>query len=118
MSIILSRIRLYRCICLPRLVVYVMRVFSRLFSIGCLVSNNGQETLTLGKQESAWWDAGQAVYSLPSVNYVYGDKKVSVLLQCSKEGNNEFQAFGQDPVNTFKFQLTHKCACWNGCSNK
>jgi len=52
------------------------------------------------------------------LNYVYGDKKVNILLQCSTEGNNELQAFGEDPVNTFKFRFTHKCACWNGCSRK
>jgi hypothetical protein len=40
-----------------------------------------------------------------------------VLLQCSAEGNNEFQAFGEDPINNYKFQLTHECACWNGCSS-
>jgi len=91
-------------------------MFSCLYSILYLVTNDRQETFTLGTQESAWWDAGSDVNSLPSANYVYGDKKVSVLLQCSNEGNNEFQVFGEDPVNTFKFQLTHKCACWNGCS--
>ncbi len=40
-----------------------------------------------------------------------------MLLQCSAEGNNEFQAFGEDPINNYRFQLTHKCACWNGCSS-
>ena len=93
------------------------RAFAYFFKL-YLVSNNGQESFAVGTQESAWWDAGSDVNILPSVNYVYGDKKVKVLLQCSNEGENEFQAFGEDPVNTFRFQLTHKCACWNGCSKK
>jgi len=38
---------------------------------------------------------------------MYGDKKVIVSLQCSTDGNNEFEAFGENPVNTFRFQLTH-----------
>jgi len=83
-----------------------------------LVSNDGQQTFTLGTQESASWNPGSDLNDVPSVNYVYGNKKVSVLLQCSTEGNNEFQAFGEDPINTYKFHLTHKCACWNGCSSK
>jgi hypothetical protein len=89
-----------------------------MFSVLSLVSNDEQQTFTLGTQESASWKPGSGVDGVPSVNYVYADKKVSVLLQCSTEGNNEFQAFGEDPVNTYKFQLTHKCACWNGCSSK
>jgi hypothetical protein len=107
---------MYWCICLSKLV-YSIHLCPYLSCIQYLVSNDGQQTTTLGTQESAWWDAGSTMSSLPSVNYVYGDKKVSVLLQCSNEENNEFQTFGEDPVNTFKFQLTHKCACWNGCSN-
>jgi len=90
-----------------------MFAYSRL----CLVSNNGQETVMLGTHESAWWDITSDENAIVSLNYVYGDKKVNVFLQCSEEGNNEFQAYGEDPVNTFRFQLTHKCACWNGCSN-
>ena len=81
----------------------------------CLVSNGGEETFTLGTQESAWWDVGYEGNDVASLNYMYGDKKVNVILQCSSEGNNEFQAYGEDPVNTFKFKLTHKCACWNEC---
>ena len=73
---------------------------------------------TLGKQESASWNPGSDLDGLPSINYAYADRKVTVLLQCSPEGNNELQAFGEDPVNNYKFQLTHKCACWDGCSRK
>jgi hypothetical protein len=83
-----------------------------------LVSNDEQNTFTLGTQESASWNAGSGVDESPSVNYVYGDKKVSVALQCSMEGQNEFQAFGEDPINTYRFSFTHRCACWNGCSSK
>ena len=83
-----------------------------------LVSNEGKYTFPLGTQESASWNPGSDSDSIPSINYTYMDKKVTVLLQCSLDGNNEFQAFGEDPVNNYKFQLTHKCACWNGCSSK
>ena len=82
------------------------------------VSNDGKYTFTLGTQESASWNPGSGLDGVPSVNYTYADKKVTVLLQCSAEGNNEFQAFGEDLINHYKFQLTHKCACWNGCSSK
>ena len=83
-----------------------------------IVSKDEKYTFTLGKQESASWNPGSDFDGIPSINYAYGDKKVSVLLQCSPEGNNEFQAFGEDPINNYKFQLTHKCACWNGCSRR
>ena len=84
----------------------------------CLVSNDEKTTFTLGTQDSASWNPGSDLDTLPSINYAYGDRKVTVLLQCSAEGNNEFQAFGEDPINNYKFQLTHKCACWNECSSK
>ena len=80
-----------------------------------LVSNDGQETSTLGTQESAWWDVTSDENAVGSLNYMYGDKKVIISLQCSTDGNNEFEAFGENPVNTFRFQLTHKCICWNSC---
>jgi hypothetical protein len=81
----------------------------------CQISIDGQQTIILGKQESASWNPGSILNDLPSINYVYADKNVNVLLQCSTEGNNEFEAFGENPINTYKFRLTHKCACWNGC---
>ena len=83
-----------------------------------LASLNGAEMYALGTQESATWNAGsdENENSVVSINYSYDAKKVIVQLQCSLEGNNEFQAFGEDPVDTYRFQLTHKCACWNGCS--
>ena len=83
-----------------------------------LVSMDDKYAFTLGKQESASWNPGSDLDGLPSINYAYADRKVTVLLQCSPEGNNELQAFGEDPVNNYKFQLTHKCACWDGCSRK
>ena len=88
-----------------------------LLKVNCLVSKDDKHTYTLGTQESASWNPGSDVDTLPSVNYAYAEKKVTVFLQCSIDGNNEFQAFGEDPVNHFRFQLTHKCACWNECSN-
>ena len=107
---------MYWCICLPKLV--IRRVVFDLLDVTCLVSNDEKYTFTLGTQQSASWNSGSDLDVLPSVNYAYGDKKVTVLLQCSAEGNNEFQAFGEDPVNNYNFQLTHKCACWNGCSSR
>ncbi|CAF1656613.1 unnamed protein product, partial [Adineta ricciae] len=63
----------------------------------CQISNDNQQTFPLGIQESASWTPGSDFNSVPSINYIYKRKKVTVLLQCSPEGNNEFQAFGEDP---------------------
>ncbi|UJR12774.1 hypothetical protein I4U23_016948 [Adineta vaga] len=84
----------------------------------CQISKNEKHTFPLGTQGSVSWNVGSDLDTIPSINYSYKNKKVTVLLQCSIEGNNEFQAFGEDPKNNYKFQLTHKCACWNGCSSE
>jgi len=60
----------------------------------------------LGTQETVTWNVGSDENSVFSINDSYDG---------SLEGNNEFQAFGDDPVDTYRFQLTHKCACSNGC---
>ena len=81
----------------------------------CQVSEDGQFTFILGKHDSAKWNPGAGLGSSPSVNYEFGEKKVSVSLQCGQAGDNQLEALGEDGVNNFKFRLTHKCACWNGC---
>ena len=92
-------------------------MLSNFLDVIFIVSNDDKYAFTLGKQESASWNPGSDLDGPPSINYAYADKKVTVALKCSTEGNNEFQAFGEDPVNHYRFQLTHKCACWNGCSS-
>jgi len=82
----------------------------------CQVSQDAQYTFILGKQDSTVWNPGAGLGSTPFVSYTYNEKKVSVSLQCGTDKDNELEALGEDPVNTFKFRLTHKCACWNGCS--
>ena len=106
---------MYRCIGLSKSV--AAHIFLLYFLQFYLVSNEGKYTFPLGTQESSSWNPGAELDSIPSINYSYKNKKVTVLLQCSSDGNNEFQAFGEDPKNNYKFQLTHKCACWNGCSS-
>jgi len=82
-----------------------------------LVSLDGAFQFVLGTQESAVWNAGAGLGILPQVSYSIGNKKVVVLLQCPIAGEERFEALGEDPINNYKFRLTHKCACWNGCSS-
>jgi len=75
-------------------------------------------TFPIGTQDSAEWNAEDGEDRLPSVLYTYQDKKAIVTLQCSTNGTNLFEAFGEDPINTYIFRLTHRCACWNECRGK
>jgi hypothetical protein len=82
-----------------------------------LVSNDGQFTYPLGMQQSTKWTAGNVTIA-PTVSYTYEQKKVIVELICSTNGTSLFEVFDESPINTFKFRLTDKCACWNGCQGK
>jgi hypothetical protein len=44
------------------------------------------------------------------ISYVY--------LNCSIDGSEEFEVLGEDPIRTYKFRLTHICACWDACNSK
>jgi hypothetical protein len=79
---------------------------------------DGLYTFPLGTQESAVWNAGAGLGSLPSVTYSSGEKRVAVTLECVRDGTKGFEALGEDPMNYYKFRLTHKCACWDGCSGE
>ena len=83
-----------------------------------LVSRDKTLSFILATQDSAKWDAGAGPGSNPSISYTYREKKVSVELYCSNTTTAEFEAIGESPINVFKFRLTHKCACWNGCGGK
>ena len=71
----------------------------------------------IGKQESASWNPGTPSTS-PSVTYTYDGKRVIVALQCSPTGAEEFEVIGELEENVYHFRLTHKCACWDGCSSE
>jgi hypothetical protein len=77
---------------------------------------DGQFTFVLGTQDSAKWDA-QGVSDNHTISYSSGEKQVLVTLVCSK-GPTIVDALGEDPINNYKFRVTSKCACWNGCKGK
>ena len=83
-----------------------------------LVTLDGKSSYALGTQASALWNPGAETGGIPSVVYIYGEKTVVVLLQCSTTGTEEFEVLGEDPANVYIFRLTHKCACWDGCSGE
>jgi hypothetical protein len=108
---------MYKDCCLSRLVTTVMYHIAFYF-LSCLVSNDKKFTFILGSQESAKWDAGVGPGTNPSISYSQQDKKVTVELVCSDKTDADFQVVGEDPINNYKFRLSHKCACWNGCGCK
>jgi hypothetical protein len=83
-----------------------------------LVGADGTPVYTIGTQESASWNPGTESGDIPTVIYTYGEKRTIVILRCSTTGMEKFEALGEDPPNTYIFRLTHKCACWNGCSSE
>jgi hypothetical protein len=94
-----------------------LNVVGLFYFVFYLVSFDGILQFALGTQESAVWSARAGLGSLPEVSYTSGEKKVIVLLQCSTTGQAEFEALGEDSINTYKFRLIHICACWNGCGS-
>ncbi|CAF1226457.1 unnamed protein product [Adineta steineri] len=83
----------------------------------CQISADGKLSFSLGKQESVKWNPGAGLGSLPSVTYTQGAKVVTVTLVCSTDGTEDFDALGESPINNYKFRLSHKCACWDGCAH-
>lgn len=79
-----------------------------------LVSLDGQFSFTIGTQDSAKWDEG-GLGGAPSISYTSGEKKVTVNLQCARDGTDEMEALGEPQTNNYKLRLTNKCACWDGC---
>ncbi len=95
-----------------------MNVVGLFYFVFYLVSFDGILQFALGTQESAVWSAGAGLGSPPQVSYSLGEKKVVVFLQCPDAGEEKFEALGEDMINNYKFRITHKCACWNGCGSE
>jgi hypothetical protein len=45
------------------------------------------------------------------------ERKLFVSLECTAGENGNFEALGEAALNTYKFRLAHKCACWDGCKS-
>jgi hypothetical protein len=72
----------------------------------------------LGLHETARWNPGAGLGSNPTVTYTAGEKTVIVTLECKRSDPDEFEALGEEPINTYKFRLATKCSCWDGCGSK
>jgi len=84
----------------------------------CLVSLDGQFTFILGTQDSIKWDAGADPDVNPTISYSYELKKVQIELICVPDTPDSLTAVGEVSENNYQFQLTGKCACWNGCKGE
>ena len=114
MQAVLRRIYLQRHSCLSKFV--TSRSFFSYLSY--LVSKDRTLTFILAKQNNATWNPGRGLGDLPSITYSYEEKRVFIQLQCATDETNELEALGESPINFFKFRLTNKCACWDGCKSK
>lgn len=83
-----------------------------------LASENGKSSLRLGTQESAKWNVEPNTDGALSISYTSLNKTTIVELLCSNDGTSSFKALDDTSMNIYKFRLTHKCACWNGCEGK
>jgi len=83
----------------------------------CQVSFDAKFTFILGKQDSAKWDAGVGATN-PMLSYSYKEKNVQIEMNCAQDKTTpELEALGEGPQNFYKFKLTSKCACYNGCKS-
>jgi len=105
-----------KCCCLSRFVTGIEE-FIILYFVSCLVSLDGLFQFALGSQESARWDAGSPGNN-PTIGYSLGSKTVQVELVCSTDFPGNLDALGEDPPEFYKFSLTSKCCCPNGCQGK
>ncbi len=83
-----------------------------------LVSKDKTLTFVLGRQDSAKWDAGAGPGTNPTISYSFDAKQALIELQCATDETNQLEAIGEGPINVYKFRLTNKCACWDGCKGK
>ena len=88
------------------------------FELDRLVTLDYLYGFILGTQDSAKWNPGTELDELPSISYSHEERNDVVQLVCSNEGINRLEMLGESPKNTYKFRLTHRCACWNGCGGK
>jgi hypothetical protein len=77
--------------------------------ISSLVSMDGLLTFVIGKQDTAKLNV---TGPNPTIIYTVDMKTTQVELVCSNGSTNNFEAFGQGPVETYKFRLTSKSSCW------
>ncbi len=95
-----------------------MNLFRLIDFLFGLVSMDGTLTFIIGTQNSVRWSDGAGLGQNPSVIYS-ADTKISVVeLICSTDETNTLEALGEGPPEIYKFRLTTKCACWNGCKGK
>lgn len=83
--------------------------------VSYLVTTNGGYTYSLGTHDSATWNDGSSSGLDPSITYIYSARITHVTLECAPTPPYFFEALGEIAVNTYRFRLRHKCACWDGC---
>ena len=114
---------MHRRCCLSRLVFVIFDEIT-CFLPSDLASTAGDLQYTLGKQDSAQWDAGADADSNPTLSFSYqdptGQKNVKIDLICNDNSDGQLEALGETPPGSgsFGFQLSSKCSCWDGCSTK
>ena len=80
---------------------------------------DGLFTFPIAIQNTARWEVSGGLGSNPTIIYTAPEGKTTrVVLECKRSGDAEFEALGEEPINTYKFRLAHKCSCWDGCSGE
>lgn len=103
--------------CLSRLVSGIIGHVAEVF-LPVLVSLDGGLQFILGKQESAQWNIGANPVLMYSYSDQSGQKNVEIELICNEDSNGELIALGEVDIGFYKFQLTSKCSCWDGCKDE
>lgn len=87
-----------------------------------LVDPNSQNQFTLSRQDSAKWDAGAGSGSDATLKYSLQDgavlRQVEITLKCDTNVDGDLVSLGEFGTALYKFELTSKCACWDGCKGE
>ncbi len=76
---------------------------------------DGSDTFIIATQDTAKLDV---TGPNPTISYSAGVKNVYVELICSTDSANTVEAVGEGPPAVYRFRLTSKCSCWNGCKGE
>lgn len=80
---------------------------------------DGSHATAIGYQETVKWIRILSSTDETLMFQYNTDERITiVLLNCSMDETEKFEALGENPILFYNFRLTHKCACWNGCHSE
>lgn len=90
----------------------------KLFYLGFYLVD-GSHTTAIGYEDTVKWiHILSSTYETLMFQYNTDERTTIILLNCSMDKTEKFEALCKNPMLFHKFRLTHKYACWNGCHSE